>query len=114
MTQHNDNWTYEYMPYTITNTDGSESELPNYRIHPAGDDGDDVEKYIAETNEHLDGELQERHAILICTAPRLAKALEYFFNIMHDYESSLRKGYVKHAMEEARTVLAMAKGRAFL
>jgi hypothetical protein len=37
-------------------------------------------------------------------------ALDYFFNIMHDYEDSVRKGYVKHAMDLARAALAAGKG----
>jgi hypothetical protein len=41
-------------------------------------------------------------------APDLYKALEYFFNIMHDYASSRRKGYIRFAMEQARAVLAKA------
>ena len=41
-------------------------------------------------------------------APDLYKALEYFFNIMHDYDSSRRKGYIRFAMEQARAVLAKA------
>jgi hypothetical protein len=36
--------------------------------------------------------------------------LENFFNIMHDYQSSIRKGYVTHAMDMARAALAKAKG----
>lgn len=43
-------------------------------------------------------------------APDLFDALDYFFNIMHDYESSLKKGYVECAMEQARNALATAKG----
>jgi hypothetical protein len=41
-------------------------------------------------------------------SPDLYKALDYFFNIMHDYASSLRKGYVRLAMEQARAALAKA------
>ena len=41
-------------------------------------------------------------------APDLYKALEYFFNIMHDYDSSRRKGYIRLAMEQAQAVLAKA------
>ena len=43
-------------------------------------------------------------------APDLFAALDYFFNIMHDYECSVRKGYVKYAMEKASDALAKAKG----
>ena len=45
-------------------------------------------------------------------APKLFEALQYFFNIMHDYESSLEKGYVELALEMARDALAEAKGEA--
>jgi hypothetical protein len=40
----------------------------------------------------------------------LLDALEYFFNIMHDYECSVRKGYVKIAFHKAREAIAKAKG----
>jgi hypothetical protein len=42
-------------------------------------------------------------------APDLYKALEYFFNIMHDYGSSCRKGYLRLAMAQARAALAKAR-----
>ena len=42
-------------------------------------------------------------------APDLYKALDYFFNIMHDYESSRRKGYIQLAMEQTRAALAKAR-----
>jgi hypothetical protein len=105
---HISEWHYEYLPYTVTESDGSERELPNFRIFPV----DEPENYIAETNEHLPGDEQERHALLISAAPELREALEYFYNIMHDYECSVRKGYVKLAFAMARTALAKAKGGA--
>lgn len=46
------------------------------------------------------------------SARELFEALEYFFNIMHDYPSSVRKGYVTLAFEKARTALTKAKGGA--
>ena len=48
-------WDYEYLPYLMSEfADPSrEKEIPNYRIFPT----DDPENYIAETNEHLQGEL---------------------------------------------------------
>jgi hypothetical protein len=52
----------------------------------------------------------EANAHLIAAAPELFAALEDFFNIMHDYQSSVRKGYVKHAMDMARAAIAKAKG----
>jgi hypothetical protein len=44
-------------------------------------------------------------------APDLFDALDYFFNIMHDYESSVKKGYVEHALKKSRDALAKAKGQ---
>ena len=55
--------------------------------------------------------MQEAHALLITATPDLFEALEYFFNIMHDYQSSVRKGYVQLALEKSRDVLAKAKPR---
>ena len=103
-------WGYEYMPYLMSEyADPSrEKEIPNYRIFP----WDDPENYIAETNEHLPGDVQERHARVITAAPDLQEALHYFFNIMHDYQCSVRKGYVKLALEMARSALEKAKGGA--
>jgi hypothetical protein len=100
-------WSYEYLPYTVTEADGSERELPSYRIHP----DDNPELYIAETNEHLPDDIQLGHARLIAAAPELLDALDYFFNIMHDYQSSRRKGYVKHALDKARAAIARATGK---
>jgi hypothetical protein len=45
-------------------------------------------------------------------APQLLEALEYFFNIMHDYPRSKRKGYVKRALAQARAAILKATGRA--
>jgi hypothetical protein len=103
-------WGYEYMPYLMSESadPSREKEIPHYRIFP----WEDPEHYIAETNEHLPGEVQEAHALLISAAPDLRGALEYFFNIMHDYECSLRKGYVELALEMARSALEKAKGGA--
>jgi hypothetical protein len=45
---------------------------------------------------------------LIAAAPELHEALEFFFNIVHDYESSRRKGYVKLALDQARAAITKA------
>ena len=45
-------------------------------------------------------------------APKLFDALEFFFNIMHDYASSLEKGYIELALDMARDALNEAKGEA--
>jgi hypothetical protein len=106
-------WHYEYLPFFMREPDDMtiEREIPNYRIFSVeGVDGD--EDHIAETNEQLPGEVQERHARLISAAPELLDAVEYFFNIMHDYQGSVRKGYVKLALKKARAVIAKAKGGA--
>lgn len=61
----------------------------------------------------FDGEENtEANARLIAAAPDLLEALEFFFNIMHDFESSRRKGYVTFALNQARAALAKAKGGA--
>ena len=103
-------WTYEYTPYFTPDCDdlSTEVEIPNYRIFPT----DDPEGYIAETNADLPGEMQERYALLIAAAPELLSVLEYLSNIMHNYECSVRKGYVEHALALARAAIASARGRA--
>jgi len=108
MTKDTPEWHYEYLPYATTDADGSERDIPNYRIYPE----DHPEHYIAETNENLPGDQQEDHARLIAAAPQLLDALHYIFNIMHDYPSSVRKGYVKHAFEQARAAIMSATGKA--
>jgi hypothetical protein len=52
----------------------------------------------------------QRIVTLANAAPELLDALTNFFNIMHDYESSVRKGYVKEAMRRAREAIMLAKG----
>ena len=101
-------WGYEYLPYVKTGDTGKDIDIPCFRIFPWGH----PENYICETNEHLSAEEQESHARLISAAPDLFKALMYFFNIMHDYPSSLRKGYVRLALDQSRTALEKAKGGA--
>lgn len=100
-------WSYEYLPYTVTDENGIESDLPNFRIFP----DDDPELYIAETNEHLPGDVQEKCAQLITAAPQLLEALSFFFNIMQDYRSSARKGYVTIALKQARAAIDKANGK---
>ncbi len=65
-------WHYEYLPFFMLTDDITvEREIPSYRIFPE----DEPENYIAETNEHLPGDVQERHARLIAAAPELLDAL---------------------------------------
>jgi hypothetical protein len=101
---HTTRWSYEYLPFTGTDPDGSEHDIPNYRINSY----EDLEGYVAETDENLPDEIQLEHAQLIAAAPHLLDALQYFFNIMHDYASSSRKGYVKHALDKARAAIHQA------
>jgi hypothetical protein len=99
--------TYDYDPYVKSEEDGSgEHEIPCFRIYQHGTEL----TVVAETNEDLPSETQERYARLFASAPQLLDALEYFFNIMHDYESSLRKGYIKQALKMAREAIEEAKG----
>ena len=98
-------WAYEYLPFFTTDTN---REIPNFRIFA----DDDSDGYIAETDENLSAGKQEQYAKLIAAAPDLYAALEFFFNIMHDYSSSARKGHVKFALQQARQALARAKAGA--
>ena len=95
-------WAYDYNPYIAQ--DGR--EIPAFDVNDA--DGNK----LFDTNEDTPAELQEANARLGSTAPKLLDALTFFFNIMHDYESSVEKGYVQQAMQEARTAIEQAIGRA--
>jgi hypothetical protein len=66
-------WHYEYLPYNLFGPDETtiEREIPNFRIFPE----DDPENYIAETNEHLPGDVQERYAQMIVAASKMLDAL---------------------------------------
>jgi hypothetical protein len=113
-------WLVEYAPYVMADPrecgihpDPEDPEfalagreIPCFRIYPE----DQPEKYIGQTNEDLPHDIQEKTAHLMAAAPTLYATLEHFFNIMHDYESSMRKGYVAHAMDMARVALAEARG----
>jgi len=93
-------WEAEYLPYTSQD----DREIPNFRINDAN------MAAVCETNEDLPEDVQAKAAYLIAAAPELFDALEYVFNILHDYESSLDKGYIEDAFQKARTALAKAKG----
>ena len=93
-------WTYQYSPWSAQ--DGS--DIPAFEVHG--------EVKVCDTDENRPVEEQEANARLIAASLELYDALEYFFNIMHDHESSLQKGYVQHAMDMARAALESAKGRA--
>lgn len=64
-----------------------------------------IEDDTGNSLEHLEPSRLAKNA-----AGELLGALEYFYNIMRDYRSSLRKGYVKLAIERAGQALANAKG----
>jgi hypothetical protein len=93
-------WIFQYSPWRAQ--DGS--DIPAFEVHG--------EEKVCDTDENRPVEEQEANARLIAAAPEMYDALEHFFNIMHDYESSLQKGYVKHAMDMARAALECAKGGA--
>ena len=61
-----------------------------------------IDDAVQETEEDL------ANARLIAAAPDLLSALEYFYNIMHDYRDSTRKGYVKQAFKRARDAITKA------
>ena len=91
-------WTVEYTP--VTERHGG--ELPAYQVFNASGNT------VCEIDREPDEQQQAIQAALIAAAPELFKALEYFFNIMHDYESSRQKGYVKAALNMARGALDRA------
>ena len=86
-----------------------------FRIYPCSELAN-PEEYIAETNEGRRSRRQSnrRPTPGLQSPPRRSCSThsKYFFNIMHDYQSSVRKGYVKHAMDLARAAIAVAKGGA--
>ena len=114
-------WLVEYAPYVIADPrecgihpdpedpefDLAGREIPCFRIYPE----DHPEKYIGQTSEDLPHDVQEKAAHLMAAAPTLYAALEHFFNIMHDYESSVEKGYVQQAMKQAEAAIESATGR---
>jgi hypothetical protein len=53
----------------------------------------------------------EANARLFAASPKLLDAVTHFFSIMHDYESSVEKGYVQQAMQQARAIIEQATGR---
>jgi hypothetical protein len=67
------------------------------------DDSDDSDKAVERAREIIRR---------VNVHDELLDALEYFFNIMNDYESSVRKGYVKYALQKARQAIATATGGA--
>ena len=95
---HNGFWSVEYTP--VTERHGG--DLPAYRVLDAGKNA------VCDLSRDTPENVQAIHATLIAAAPELHDALEYFFNIMHDYESSRHKGYIKAALDMARAALTRA------
>ena len=66
-------WSYQYAPYQSV---AEGTEIPAFEIL-----GDDGEK-IADTNEGLPRDEQERHAKLIASAPQLVGQIEAFIELI--------------------------------
>lgn len=94
-------WAAEYTPVTARHG----GDIPARRVLSASGGP------VCDINGEAPDELQAARARIIAAAPDLYEALEYFFNIMHDYESSRRKGYIRAAFDKARAALARADGR---
>lgn len=52
----------------------------------------------------------EANARLIVAAPKLLETLYTFFCIMHDYRSSILKGYVQQSLKQSSEVITEATG----
>lgn len=52
----------------------------------------------------------EANAKLIAAAPKLLATLHTFFCIMHDYRSSVLKGYVQQSLKQSSEVITEATG----
>jgi hypothetical protein len=100
-------WDYEYLPF-ISNQTGK--DIPNFRIYRT-DNSDDNEHYIAETNENLTANEQERHARLIAASLNMYEALKYQEMADADPAAARRKGYYEEAARSRRIALAKAEGR---
>lgn len=73
-----DSWSYQYAPYH--SADADKTEIPAFEIF-----GDDSEK-IADTNESLPRQEQEKHAKLIAAAPKLVQQVEDFIELITAYQ----------------------------
>ena len=91
-------WSVEHTP--VTERHGG--DIPAYRVLDAANNA------VCDLSRETPENVQALQATLIAAAPELYDALEYFFNIMHDYESSRRKGYIRVAFDKARTALTKA------
>ena len=96
-------WTYCYSPYTAN--DGADfTEIPAYEVHG--------EEKVCDTNEDRPEEEQVANARLLAAAWDLLMLLDEGFNITHDIESTVRKGYLKdwHARVRAKLAELGVKG----
>jgi hypothetical protein len=87
-------WTYQYNPYT--SQDGC--EIPAWEVH-----GDEK---VCDTNEDRPAEEQEANARMIAATWGLLELLYEGFNITHDWQSSVRKGYIRDWHKRVRETLA--------
>ena len=103
--------TFQYEPYfqSISDASDMDKEIPCYRIHAWDQIDGQPDRPIAETSADMPEEVQRRFAYLFAASEDLRDALDNLLSIMHDYESSLAKGYVNDAVEKARRALALAK-----
>jgi hypothetical protein len=69
-----ESWSYQYAPYQ--SADAKKSEIPAFEIF-----GDDGEK-IADTNECMPRDEQEKHAKLIAAVPELVQQIEDFIELI--------------------------------
>ncbi|MBI3408195.1 MAG: hypothetical protein HY040_07550 [Planctomycetes bacterium] len=78
-----------------------------------------------DTNEAAETEAQARHIVAALNACRgiptealeqgivkeLVDTLDFFFNIMHDYRSSVEKGYIQLAMQRSNAAITRTRER---
>jgi hypothetical protein len=98
-------WGYEYLPF-INNQTGE--EIPNFRINFTDDS---KEGYVAETDENLPLDEQERLARWIAATPDMLEALKYQEMADADPAASRRKGYYEAAARLRKAAIAKAEGR---
>jgi hypothetical protein len=99
-------WAYEYLPYVGHDN----NEIPCFRIYPE----DEPEEYVAETNEHLSHDIQERYALLMTAAPDMFSALKLAESQLSEYcaADDGRDKDAHLALNAVREAIARATGRA--
>ena len=83
-------WAAEYTPVTARHG----GNIPTCRVLAASGSP------ICDIDGEASDEMHVARVRIIAAAPDLYEALGYFFNIMHDYESSRRKGYIRAAFDK--------------